>query len=201
MASDERAVVAHADVLAEPEKEIVLGGFAYKDQWVNPASEIELLAGCSLREVAYVQELFRTGGDKKAARLAYGNEKASSIQIENRAHVERLMNYYRGKMALGMGITRESVLVQLQENAIRAGMGGDFKAVNGALKEVAEIMGWKKHDSGNVRIDMQGNVINIVAAKPKEVASATDEDVIDAEVLSEVMAMNGRGADVDSSGS
>ena len=201
MASDERAVVAHADTLAEPEREIVLGGFAYKDQWVNPASEVELLSECSLREVAYVQEWFRTGGDKKAAKVAYGNEKANSTQIEGRPHVERLMNYYRGKMTLGMGITRENILVQLQENAIRAGMGGDFKAVNGALKEVAEIMGWKKTDSSNVRIDMQGNVINIVAAKPKEVASATEEDVIDAEVLSEVMAMNGRGADVDSSGS
>ena len=193
----------HVDVLdgvGEEETSIVLGGFAYKDQWVNPASEIELLADCSIREVAYVQELFRSGGDKKAAKAAYGNENANSAQIERRPCVVRLMNYYRGKMALGMGITKESVLVQLQENAIRAGMGGDFKAVNGALKEVAEIMGWKKHDTGNVRIDMQGNVINIVAAKPKEVASVVDEDVIDADILSEVMAMNGRPDVLDAKG-
>lgn len=98
-------------------------------------------------------------------------------------------------MSLGMGITKENILVQLQENAIRAGMGGDFKAVNGALKEVAEIMGWKKHDTGPARVDLQGNVINIIQSTPSTAPLAA-EDVIDAEVLGEVLAMNGReGAD------
>ena len=200
MPDENKAIVPHADLLAEDEgvkvSELVLGGFAYKDRWVNPASEMELMSDCSVREIAYVQEYFRTGGDKKAAKLAYGNEKANATQIEGREHVAKLMLHYRGKMALGMGITRENVLVQLQENAIRAGMGGDFKAVNGALKEVAEIMGWKKTDGGIKRLDLQGNVINIIQSTPLT-APLANEEVIDAEVLSEVLAMNGRaGADV-----
>ena len=199
MPDENKAIVPHADLLAEDEgvkvSDLVLGGFAYKDRWVNPASEMELMSDCSVREIAYVQEYFRTGGDKKAAKIAYGNEKANATQIEGREHVAKLMLHYRGKMALGMGITRENVLVQLQENAIRAGMGGDFKAVNGALKEVAEIMGWKKHDSGPARVDLQGNVINIIQSTPLT-APLANEEVIDAEVLSEVLAMNGReGAD------
>ena len=200
MPDENKAIVPHADLLAEDEgvkvSELVLGGFAYKDRWVNPASEMELMSDCSVREIAYVQEYFRTGGDKKAAKIAYGNEKANATQIEGREHVAKLMLHYRGKMALGMGITRENVLVQLQENAIRAGMGGDFKAVNGALKEVAEIMGWKKTDGGIKRLDLQGNVINIIQSTPLT-APLANEEVIDAEVLSEVLAMNGRaGADV-----
>ena len=200
MPDENKAIVPHADLLAEDEgvkvSDLVLGGFAYKDRWVNPASEMELMSDCSVREIAYVQEYFRTGGDKKAAKIAYGNEKANATQIEGREHVAKLMLHYRGKMALGMGITRENVLVQLQENAIRAGMGGDFKAVNGALKEVAEIMGWKKTDGGIKRLDLQGNVINIIQSTPSTAPLAA-EDVIDAEVLSEVLAMNGRaGADV-----
>ena len=200
MPDENKAIVPHADLLAEDEgvkvSDLVLGGFAYKDRWVNPASEMELMSDCSVREIAYVQEYFRTGGDKKAAKIAYGNEKANATQIEGREHVAKLMLHYRGKMALGMGITRENVLVQLQENAIRAGMGGDFKAVNGALKEVAEIMGWKKTDGGIKRLDLQGNVINIIQSTPLT-APLANEEVIDAEVLSEVLAMNGRaGADV-----
>jgi hypothetical protein len=156
------------------------------------------MADCSLREVAAIQEYFRTGGDKKAAKIAYGNEKLNWRQFQNKPHVQKYMLYLRGKLAMGMGITRENVLVQLQETFLRATMNGDYKAAVGSMKEVADIMGWKHRDAGNVRIDVQGNVINIVKAAPD---APPQEEVIDAEIMAEVMAMNGRSDVVDAEGS
>ena len=133
-----------------------------------------------------------------AAKLAYGNENMNWKQFQSRPHVQKYMLYLRGKLAMGMGITRENVLVQLQETFLRATMNNDFKAAVGSMKEVADIMGWKHRDAGNVRIDVQGNVINIVKAAPD---AAPQEEVIDAEIMAEVMAMNGRSDVVDAEGS
>lgn len=164
------------------------GGFVDDEtgefEWVTPMKEMQLMAMCSPKQIAYAQAYFETGGNHKKAKEIAGYTSSFSLRkmMQENANFRRYMTHVRSKMMKVMGITRASVIAGLADNAANASEAGDFKAVNGAYKEIAEIMGMKIQPDAKGHVDAQGNIIQVFSGAKAPVA----EDVIDAEIVPEI---------------
>jgi len=118
--------------------------------------------GLRPRQVAYVNALFSTGGNRELAKEIAGYSLATPVSsIESTPSMRRAVSLMMQRVLSTLSITPEQTMARISSLATRAEETGDLRTASVTLKTLGEFQGLGKGDEGGggVRIDNHGQMI------------------------------------------
>lgn len=151
-----------------------------------------IAASLTHRERLYCLKLVEFGGDRTKALRAAGYRGGNWRRLEQDPNVQLYLAELQRAAAVKASVTPERVMMRLDRIAEKAESEGHYQSAILANKQLGAALGMfgKQSDGGVLRVNGNGNVIQIVSSS-QEPNLEEPSEVFDAE-FEEVMALNGR---------